>query len=890
MQFDIKKAAAVLGSGPGITSTPVDAIGMAFGIPRCLVGLSKDVMRALPSSVIQDVSKSLQEGRDFATDRTKDIVKKIFLNTGIIEFDTETGLLRLVAADSSYGLDSDYQQGLEGLNAIVSAAQAGATMWRNIENIGDQVQNIVGCIGKLKDANRFASTNSSLLRSGVDYDSSAIQSVEEQYELEIAQVKSASNFIASANSTLRLASEVLRERIINPALEPVFVEDPIFSGTTFSQTPDGQPDEESETIFDLVYGPPRSKKGTFILSVDGLYYDTGREDVYDISAIVPSDRIPLAGDRWKFEQDPNLGGKGDAVSIKSLNRFFSTIFDENIIDDSEDLAPFYENDHFLQTLISQKDKHIYDLSSEISKLEALDGSGDAMVINLKNSLASQTARHFEKINKRKKQIEIAIKAPSYYGEGAVFNTSSDIPINDFSYLSSVRLPLALEKQKKLVFRQGEVSSIVLPIRPTFVTSESRGEAVNMDHLVVPNIGKGSIIRSASSYDSSNATVLSLTDNITTDKLSIIYNFLEPEVLSNPGSDTYQVLNCATFTLSGNGQMIGKSSPQTFPSGLSIPYFEGIGDFSTVNYISSVGSYVKLPDISPLRNLLYTADGCTFDFWVHMPDLSDSAWTNNGVSSLHRLVLACENNGGGITYDEPNRMPPFFGSNVVRGMTMGFTRDRQITLGLDPSDEEGDNLTSSSLGFYLAPTQSVNVSDVTFINNQSIDNECPSTEGWHSLFVPASSVVNGKSFLDSSASFMHVSVAISPKNNKVDLYLDSNLMATSSMHDVFGVNPYTTPAIPSFHADSFNYSVSTMGESSPLANGPSLNNFFTPWILGGGYTDGNIDDGGFMGSNSGLRSGLDGHLGSFKIYTKALNSIEVLKNYNAQKDFFKNIVI
>jgi hypothetical protein len=38
----------------------------------------------------------------------------------------------------------------------------------------------------------------------------------------------------------------------------------------------------------------------------------------------------------------------------------------------------------------------------------------------------------------------------------------------------------------------------------------------------------------------------------------------------------------------------------------------------------------------------------------------------------------------------------------------------------------------------------------------------------------------------------------------------------------------------------------------------------------------------------LRSGLQGFLGSFKLYKRDLTSDEVLKNYNTQRGFFKNI--
>ena len=77
---------------------------------------------------------------------------------------------------------------------------------------------------------------------------------------------------------------------------------------------------------------------------------------------------------------------------------------------------------------------------------------------------------------------------------------------------------------------------------------------------------------------------------------------------------------------------------------------------------------------------------------------------------------------------------------------------------------------------------------------------------------------------------------------------------------------------------------------------------TPWIVGGGYTDGmtniefgydrNSSDGmNFLGSqDGGLRSGFNGFIGSFKLYKRALHPSEVLRNFNAQKGFFKNIVV
>ena len=119
-------------------------------------------------------------------------------------------------------------------------------------------------------------------------------------------------------------------------------------------------------------------------------------------------------------------------------------------------------------------------------------------------------------------------------------------------------------------------------------------------------------------------------------------------------------------------------------------------------------------------------------------------------------------------------------------------------------------------------------------------------------------------------------------------------------------------------------------------GPRNDPFFTPWIVGGGWTDGlpltasatnsslgakfknirvNLNEigvdstsyvastgktdyivdlssvqGGFSGPSNGLYSGLGGHLGSLKIYSKPLSNSEALKNYNAHKTFFDNVEI
>ena len=128
---------------------------------------------------------------------------------------------------------------------------------------------------------------------------------------------------------------------------------------------------------------------------------------------------------------------------------------------------------------------------------------------------------------------------------------------------------------------------------------------------------------------------------------------------------------------------------------------------------------------------------------------------------------------------------------------------------------------------------------------------------------------------------------------------------------------------------------SLHEGAPIA--PQIP-MMTPWIIGGGFTDvcprsytvesnvgfkttpfgflgtntnatyfpttADVSRGGITGQHirglggetySGLvrnipRSGLDGYMGSFKLYSRPLNTSEVRQNYDAQRGYFGNINI
>jgi hypothetical protein len=838
----------------------------------------------LPSDAVLGISEKIQQGRDRASQHIGSVKKKILQENGIFEIDTENGTFRFTSDYSKNGTDKDAFGESKAIGAIADAVgyatQLGTELYDNYLGAAQVVNGILDCVNTYKQFLDLQKGPSALKAKQFDENY-----VETQYALEIAQVQSSLAFIAEADLALENARKIIAARLQDPTLEPVFANPEIVSGTNFavaSATP-----AATDPVFRLVFGPPKSKKGQFLLSVDGLYYDSQSGGIPDVTGVV------LPEERYKFEQDANLGGKGFAVSLESINSNVDTIFDLNKLDESDVMLDHYDADHFLSVIKNQKLKHIYDLSGQVGEATR-SGASIAMVSNLKQSLFSTAATYDSKINRRKKQIEVALKAPMLYGKGPMFK-KGEIPINDFSYLKDLNLAVAFEKQKKLVLQQAEVSGVVLPLKPKFVTAQESESTVQMNHLVVPAIGAGAIVYDSDSVGS-QATILSLTDLVVKDDLFAIYNFLDGEI-APIGSTKYNVLNCASSNNYNNAQLFGSNPSTVFSYGLGIPKFTGIATYaSTVsqNYINGVGSFALMPDTREFQDWTYGPKGFTFETWAYAPGITRSfsqvePTTGYGVSSFYRLMLACENTGGLPNNVNPNEVGYSNDSTVTKGMVIGFTRDRQVTQNLAPSSATAANSASNGM-FFIAPTRSVNTSDVSFLNKAAVFG-CASGYEVLKCAVPITTRLSSGKYVSSVGSeFMHFSIAVDPPKNEVRIVVDGELVATSSIPDVFGGPAYAAPGIPTFkQSNSFEYAFSST-QSSYHINGPKLNDFFTPWVLGGGYTDGNKAYGGFMNADSGVRSGFNGHLGSVKFYAAALTTNQTASNFNAQKGFFKNIDI
>lgn len=878
-KFDANTALIVLGN----EGSPIDALGMSFGVPNCLISFTKDALKLFPSSVLSPMSTDIDNGLSRALDVIADVKKKLLKENGIIEIDTESGIFKFISDSSRYGLDDNTDKALNNVGGFLAtinkALQTGGSIYKDIQGVQNIIAGVEGCI---ESYNTWQNLNKGY--SGNYKQKAGIDPVAE-FSLEMEKVKEATVFISKCTSSLEAINDIMSERFIDPSLEPVLLDSDFLSGTDIITVSKQLESATNEPVFRLVFGPPKSKQGQFLLSVDGLYYDSQSGGLPEVSGFIAE------GEKWKFAYDPNIGGKGKIITKNDLDNYVDTIFDLNKIDNSNEIKPHYVADHFLEVLESQKNKQVYDLSSMIGNYIASGYSDNsALVTNLRQQLISIAALHQNKINRRKKQIEGAVKAPLALGSD-IFYKPGEVPVNDFSYLQGINLPIPVEKQKKLIFVQGEVSSVVLPLVPKFVKANEVGTAPNLDYLIVPPVGAGGIVFGPSSYTATNAAILSLTDQIITTNLIGIYNFLEPYVVS-PSSTEFTVINCANPSSHGNAQLVANSAEEVFGSGLGIPLLKGIGVPSQSTWdLSSLGSYVKLPNTPQMQDWTYTPSGFTFETWLYHPNIAVSSSTVDpslgwGTSAFHKVILGCENTGG-VNKEETGKIFQNFSTDNVRGLLIGFTRDIQITGNTSALDASGSNPVSS-IHFYMAPTRSYNASDISFIS--PLDQGCSPIYSILKFSMPITSVVGNKSFSQVSSNFMLVDTVVDVFKNEVRVYLDGVLMGTSSIPNVFGVSPFTTPNLPSFKAtNSFEYSTSSTGLSL-FANGPKNYNFFTPWILGSGWTDGNKNNGGFMGQNSGKVSGFGGRLGSVKFYSKPLSTAEVNINFEAQKGMFKNIVI
>lgn len=873
--------------------SPIQSLGGAFGLPSCLTDLTEELLSLLPGNILAAMNAATQDGIDKANNLIKRIKKNILWLFGIDVVTNEDGEEVYVCRWFKYGTEPG--SFLTEIAEFIGAATAFATtLYNNIQAIAANIERLVDCLRQLGILGNIKRDSQDVIRDTY---------TEDGYDAYIrglmaSDMRALDEATTLLNSLLAFKESIdneLARRAADPSLEPQYSDEVLDAFPNLARfVPPGRRKE----LLRLSYGPPVSINGKFLLSVDGLYYDSQASGTFPVLYDIQQKINNIEKNQiWRLDQDPNLGGRGKDFTLDDAKYYIDSIFDDKIIDDSLMMRDFYEKDELLQSLIGQRNRRVFDVSGEI-QLAIEQELGDAIVNNLQQVMLSESAHYLEKINKRKKQIELAVKVPISYGKGALYR-AGEIPINDFSYLQGINFRMDLEKQRRLVIDQDDVSGVILPIEITFVEQVKQEEDISLDHLLLNDIGLGSIVSNPSGTRNSK---LSINTSVETDGLIALYNLLSFEIVP-PSSTTFKLKNSSFLGADLNAQIVAPTTNRVFNKGVGIAYLEGITKHYSVTPTNptGVGSYIKLPQKKEFQDLLYNKRGATFEAWVYAPHLDNEGLGFNAdytASGLYRLILANENTGLAIGAQKQQDILDLQKDNstdICRGLIFGFSRDRRLTKDLYPSNSESDNDIDDTC-LVLAPTQSYDSSSIGFINKfKDITDNCYQNSSiWYGMRFPINQSVNGVSLSSCNTEFCQITLTFDPIQDKVSFYCDGQVLTTSSYMEVFGIDPKVeTLKIPSIkRPNSFEYNATSMAsvDATQLRGGPKLGSYFTPWIIGGGYTDG-MQTGNFMGGQyGGIISGLKGFLGGIKFYSKPLSSDQVLNNFNASKEFFKNIYI
>ena len=809
-------------------------------------------------------------------------------------------------------------------------------------------------------------------------------------------------------STIRAATDVDMENfetyVVNNLVTPFVENFAAFNARAAQLTGAREATPIDDPIFTTVFGPPVSTSGKFLLSDDGIYYDSRSGSIPYITA----ERITAKS--WELRYSSNRGGKGSLYDGHNKDRFADTILSYEYKNETGAVRDFYKYDTILTNLYNDRDLQVQDVSGKVADLIASGyAASSAIVKNYRESYASIGFAYENKIKKRKKQLQVAALFGPYgvttsaspEGEGLFFRLDNpdsirmeqapcgneqaatvlsyetalsggitvsggdvsatyvktfipEIPLNDFSYLKDIGLLPTVQSQKEAMLQSSDMDDTTNPIPPTYL---SQGPGTNIQAIPERALAyEGTTDWVNTSGDTAltgtTAYLRTLDSSIVTDNLVVCYNFLEPSAVGAPSSSNYGVRNYGNPGYSLNAKLVGGSASSVFTSGVSIPYLTGTTYNITNKYgtryswlDASTGSYVRLPNnymndklnlaSEPLDNLMYNDSGWSIEFWAHMPGLSST------LTPAHRykLVAANENCGDPVTnYSNSTitTVASYGGTGIradrrTRGMIIGW-RDRGAP----------GTANASGLEFAVLPTVAQNDErwGKSVCIAESVSGNGPSTcvtELGFKVGISTSSL-SGYTIGDASSSFAHHVVTCDLNTDTITMYVNGQFVASANVSTAFDIESGFPLNIPTAIAEGA-YQDTSERYGERLFRG-SLNGkppIFTPWILGGGFTDNvghesppifsstfpgflgtNTNDsyfrsameasGGPVGQHSVLatntpglggynptganyllaRSGLNGHLGSFKMYSKPLSTKEVLVNYNAQNPFFSGI--
>ena len=342
--WDYSKAASVITTSP----TPIlDALEVQYGVPTCAINFAKDALAAFPTPALNALTAGIADGKKLADTLIVDVTQKLFLDSGIIEYSTNLGKFVFVSRSSKFGLENAGLQSAENMKGLGKILGFGAQAYLTAQNISDQFDDISNCMNKLSSfmgLQKGISANAHDLVGFTAVDPvtgeeveffpppPAAQAASEVYAENKELLEEAVAFSEACAEQQKNIREILKARKLDPENnpEPVFDaravnRDPNspFFGLTLAQALDGRTTftlltdlddaEEMEERPEIIYAegqkPPIARKGVFLYSQNGIYYDMnyGGLDIPDgcVESIVSAVYFDENGDPYSPDEIPD---------------------------------------------------------------------------------------------------------------------------------------------------------------------------------------------------------------------------------------------------------------------------------------------------------------------------------------------------------------------------------------------------------------------------------------------------------------------------------------------------------------------------------------------------------------------------------------------------------
>ena len=308
--FDLNTFEALQGQGQPL----VGSLGTSFGLPACVTDFATNgLLSLLPAGVLGGINSAADSARSKGNQLIGNIMNKIAFKSGLIGFDTDRGTISF-GANSSEALLNGNEAGeintLQKLsNTIGEVAGLGGQIYSNVNATIAQYEQVKRCIDAFLNMKKFTGGLAGEQRTQLNSEEYTRIAQEEfdTYRNQLETAKAALDRIIALQNAI--AAEFLRRNRI-PDAEPTVANEYAFLLSGLGIAVEDEEEEDPEEIIRLVYGPPVSSRGRYLLSTDGLYYNSqGTSGLEPVLLFLSDNKATIeAAKKWTFNYNPNLGG------------------------------------------------------------------------------------------------------------------------------------------------------------------------------------------------------------------------------------------------------------------------------------------------------------------------------------------------------------------------------------------------------------------------------------------------------------------------------------------------------------------------------------------------------------------------------------------------------